>query len=68
VQLRPIDLIRDHSLYTQAVRNHEEAGAPPPTERSLHGYRLYAPRHGAALQTLLALIPRTVTQLWPPSC
>ncbi|MGW0593895.1 MerR family DNA-binding transcriptional regulator [Streptosporangium sp. NPDC002607] len=46
----------------QAARNYEEAGILPPAERSPHGYRLYAPRHSAALRTFLALIPRTVTR------
>ena len=55
--MRPIDLAREHGLSAQAVRNYEEAGILPPAERSPHGYRLYAPRHAAALRTLLALIP-----------
>jgi len=57
VRLRPIDLARGHGLSTQAVRNYEEAGILPPAERSPHGYRVYAPRHAAALRTFLALIP-----------
>ncbi|MEU4538320.1 MerR family transcriptional regulator [Streptosporangium sp. NPDC023825] len=55
--MRPIDLARRHGLSTQAVRNYEEAGILPPSERSAHGYRAYAPRHAAALRTFLALIP-----------
>jgi DNA-binding transcriptional MerR regulator len=55
--LRPIDLAREHGLSTQAVRNYEEAGILPPAERSPHGYRVYAPRHAAALRAFLALIP-----------
>ncbi|MEV0590403.1 MerR family transcriptional regulator [Nonomuraea cavernae] len=57
MRLRPIDLAREHGLSTQAVRNYEEAGILQPAERSPHGYRVYAPRHAAALRTFLALIP-----------
>jgi DNA-binding transcriptional MerR regulator len=57
MRLRPIDLAREHGLSTQAVRNYEDAGILPPAERSPHGYRVYAPRHAAALRTFLALIP-----------
>ncbi|MFI9595995.1 MerR family transcriptional regulator [Nonomuraea sp. NPDC052265] len=55
--MRPIDLARVHGLSTQAVRNYENAEILPPSERSPHGYRLYTPRHAAALRTFLALIP-----------
>jgi DNA-binding transcriptional MerR regulator len=55
--MRPIDLAREHGLSTQAVRNYEEAGILPPAGRSPYGYRVYAPRHAAALRTFLALIP-----------
>lgn len=57
MRLRPIDLAREHGLSTQAVRNYEEAGILPPAGRSPSGYRLYAPRHAAALRTFLALVP-----------
>jgi DNA-binding transcriptional MerR regulator len=57
MRLRPIDLAREHGLSTQAVRNYEEAGILPPAGRSPHGYRVYAPRHAAALRTFLTLIP-----------
>ncbi|MEU8613174.1 TioE family transcriptional regulator [Actinoplanes sp. NPDC048791] len=57
MRLRPIDLAREHGLSTQAVRNYEEAGILPPAGRSPSGYRVYAPRHAAALRTFLALIP-----------
>ncbi|MFJ5948855.1 MerR family transcriptional regulator [Streptomyces noursei] len=57
MRLRPIDLAREHGLSTQAVRNYEEAGILPPAERAPSGYRVYAPRHAAALRTFLALIP-----------
>ncbi|MFF2043409.1 TioE family transcriptional regulator [Kitasatospora sp. NPDC058170] len=57
MRLRPIDLAREHGLSTQAVRNYEEAGILPPAERTPHGYRVYAPRHAAALRTFLALVP-----------
>ncbi|MER6509804.1 TioE family transcriptional regulator [Nonomuraea sp. NPDC001636] len=55
--MRPIDLARAHGLSTQAVRNYEEAEILPPSERSAHGYRVYTPRHAAALRTFLALVP-----------
>ncbi|MFE9214864.1 MerR family transcriptional regulator [Streptomyces lavendulae] len=57
MRLRPIDLAREHGLSTQAVRNYEEAGILPPAGRSSSGYRLYAPRHAAALRAFLALAP-----------
>ncbi|GAA2640473.1 hypothetical protein GCM10010411_95880 [Actinomadura fulvescens] len=57
MRLRPIDLAREHGLSAQAVRNYEEAGILPPAERSPHGYRIYAPRHAAALRTFMTLIP-----------
>ncbi|GAA3270332.1 MerR family transcriptional regulator [Streptomyces lavendulae] len=57
MRLRPIDLAREHGLSTQAVRNYEEAGILPPAGRSPSGYRLYAPRHAAALRAFLALAP-----------
>ncbi|GLX34139.1 MerR family transcriptional regulator [Streptomyces lavendulae] len=57
MRLRPIDLAREHGLSTQAVRNYEEAGILPPAGRSPSGYRLYAPRHAAALGAFLALAP-----------
>ncbi|MGW2250639.1 MerR family transcriptional regulator [Kitasatospora sp. NPDC001660] len=57
MRLRPIDLAREHGLSTQAVRNYEEAGFLPPAERSPSGYRVYAPRHAAALRAFLALLP-----------
>ncbi|MBO4206993.1 TioE family transcriptional regulator [Micromonospora echinofusca] len=57
MRLRPIDLAREHGLSTQAVRNYEEAGILPPAGRSPTGYRVYTPRHAAALRTFLALVP-----------
>ncbi|WP_055556936.1 TioE family transcriptional regulator [Streptomyces sp. NBRC 110028] len=57
MRLRPIDLAREHGLSTQAVRNYEDAGILPSAERSPSGYRVYAPRHAAALRAFLALIP-----------
>ncbi|MFI0815834.1 TioE family transcriptional regulator [Streptomyces sp. NPDC021098] len=57
MRLRPIDLAREHGLSTQAVRNYEGAGILPSAERSPSGYRVYAPRHAAALRAFLALIP-----------
>ncbi|GGS66627.1 MerR family transcriptional regulator [Nonomuraea spiralis] len=57
MRLRPIDLAREHGLSTQAVRNYEDAEILPPAGRSPHGYRVYSPRHAAALRTFLALLP-----------
>lgn len=53
--MRPIDLAREHGLSAQAVRNYDEAGILPPTERSETGYRRYTPLHAQALRTFLAL-------------
>jgi DNA-binding transcriptional MerR regulator len=55
--MRPVDLARGHGLSAQAVRNYEEAGILPPAERTVHGYRVYSPRHEQALRTFVALIP-----------
>ncbi|MEV7027726.1 MerR family DNA-binding transcriptional regulator, partial [Kitasatospora sp. NPDC093558] len=57
MKLRPVDLAREHGLSTQAVRNYEEAGYLPPAERTPSGYRVYGPRHAAALRAFLALLP-----------
>ncbi|MFJ5549459.1 TioE family transcriptional regulator [Streptomyces sp. NPDC093225] len=57
MRLRPIDLAREHGLSTQAVRNYEADGILPPADRSPSGYRVYAPRHAAALRAFLALVP-----------
>jgi DNA-binding transcriptional MerR regulator len=54
---RPVDLARRHGLSTQAVRNYEAAGILPPAARTPAGYRSYTPRHAAALQAFLALLP-----------
>ncbi|MEU3274859.1 TioE family transcriptional regulator [Saccharomonospora sp. NPDC006951] len=53
--MRPIDLAREHGLSTQAVRNYDDAGVLPPTERTESGYRRYAPPHAQALRAFLAL-------------
>lgn len=42
-------------MSAQAVRNYEDAGILPPTERSETGYRRYTPLHAQALRTFLAL-------------
>ncbi len=42
-------------MSAQAVRNYEDAGILPPTERSETGYRRYTPRHAQALRAFLAL-------------
>ncbi|MGP4051855.1 TioE family transcriptional regulator [Streptomyces sp. 2A115] len=56
-RLRPIDLAREHSLSTQAIRNYEEAGILPAADRTPHGYRTYTPLHTRALRAFLALLP-----------
>ena len=56
-RLRPIDLAREHSLSTQAVRNYEDAGILPAAVRTPSGYRAYTPRHARALRAFLALVP-----------
>ncbi|MEW2501564.1 MerR family transcriptional regulator [Amycolatopsis sp. NPDC047767] len=53
--MRPIDLAREHGLSAQAVRNYDDAGVLPPTERSDTGYRRYTPLHAQALRAFLAL-------------
>ena len=42
-------------MSAQAIRNYEDAGILPPTERSETGYRRYTPLHAQALRTFLAL-------------
>jgi DNA-binding transcriptional MerR regulator len=67
LQLRPIDLAREHGLSTQAIRNYEAARILPAAERTLHGYRTYTRRHAQALGAFLALVPahghRTATAI-----
>ncbi|MCZ1070581.1 MerR family transcriptional regulator [Rhodococcus sp. A5(2022)] len=53
--MRPVDLARQHGLSAQAIRNYDDAGVFPPTERSEAGYRRYTPLHAQALRTFLAL-------------
>jgi DNA-binding transcriptional MerR regulator len=53
--LRPVDLAREHGLSAQAIRNYDDAGVLPPTERSATGYRRYTPLHAQALRAFLAL-------------
>ncbi|MGQ4599701.1 MerR family transcriptional regulator [Nocardia sp. R6R-6] len=53
--MRPIDLAREHGLSAQAIRNYDDAGILPPTERSETGYRRYTPLHVHALRAFLAL-------------
>lgn len=53
--MRPVDLAREHGLSAQAVRNYEDAGILPPSERSVAGYRSYTPLHAQALRAFLAL-------------
>jgi DNA-binding transcriptional MerR regulator len=42
-------------LSAQAIRNYDDAGILPPTERSETGYRRYTPLHAQALRAFLAL-------------
>jgi DNA-binding transcriptional MerR regulator len=56
-RLRPVDLAREHGLSAQAVRNYEEEGILPASERTRHGYRVYTPLHAQALRTFVALVP-----------
>jgi DNA-binding transcriptional MerR regulator len=42
-------------LSAQAIRNYDDAGILPPTERSRTGYRRYTPVHAQALRAFLAL-------------
>lgn len=53
--LRPVDLAREHGLSAQAIRNYDEAGILPKTERSASGHRRYTPVHAQALRAFLAL-------------
>lgn len=62
-----MDLAREHGLSTQAVRNYEEDGILPASERSPGGHRRYQPVHAHALRAFLALVPahghRTATDV-----
>lgn len=42
-------------MSAQAIRNYDDAGLLPPTERSDTGYRRYTPLHAQALRTFLTL-------------
>lgn len=42
-------------MSAQAIRNYDDAGILPPTERSATGYRRYTPLHAQALRAFLAL-------------
>jgi DNA-binding transcriptional MerR regulator len=55
VHLRPIDLAREHGLSAQAIRNYDDAGVLPPTDRADSGHRRYTPLHAQALRAFLAL-------------
>lgn len=52
-----MDLAREHGLSTQAIRNYEEEGILPASERTPHGYRLYTALHAQALRAFVALVP-----------
>ncbi|MEV0335484.1 MerR family transcriptional regulator [Nocardia sp. NPDC050717] len=53
--MRPVDLAREHGLSAQAVRNYDDAGVLPPTDRTAVGYRRYTPLHAQALRAFLGL-------------
>jgi DNA-binding transcriptional MerR regulator len=53
--VRPIDLAREHGLSAQAIRNYDDAGILPPTQRGPTGYRRYTSLHAQALRAFLAL-------------
>ncbi|MFC7330865.1 MerR family transcriptional regulator [Marinactinospora rubrisoli] len=53
--LRPVDLARAAGVSTQQIRNYEEAGILPPAPRTESGYRVFGPRHLAAVLTFRAL-------------
>jgi DNA-binding transcriptional MerR regulator len=53
--VRPIDLAREHGLSPQAIRNYDDAGVLPPTDRANSGHRRYTPLHAQALRAFLAL-------------
>lgn len=53
--LRTIDLARAAGISVQQVRNYEALGLLPAIARSKSGYRLYTPRHLAALKTARSL-------------
>lgn len=42
-------------MSAQAIRNYDEAGVLPQTERGVNGYRRYTPLHAQALRAFLAL-------------
>lgn len=42
-------------MSAQAIRNYDDAGILPPTERSQTGYRRYTPLHAQSLRAFLAL-------------
>lgn len=42
-------------MSAQAIRNYEDAGVLPPTDRADSGHRRYTPLHAKALRTFLAL-------------
>lgn len=53
--LRPVDLAREHGVSTQSIRNYEDEGLLPASERTDSGYRRYTRLHAQALRTFLAL-------------
>lgn len=53
--MRPVDLAREHGLSAQAIRNYDDAGILPASERSAAGYRRYTALHAQALRAFLAL-------------
>ena len=55
--LRTRDLAQAGDISVQQVRNYEANGLIPIAQRSQSGYRLYTPRHLAALHTMRSLVP-----------
>lgn len=53
--LRTLDLAQAAQISVQQVRNYEARGLIPPAERNSGGYRLYTPKHLAALKTARSL-------------
>ena len=54
--LRPADLVREHGLTPQSVRNYERDGVLPAARRTASGYRVYTGVHAVALRAYLALV------------
>ncbi|WP_205516835.1 MerR family DNA-binding transcriptional regulator [Paenibacillus sp. SYP-B3998] len=55
--MRPIDIARKLKISTSALRNYEDLGIVPPTERSSSGYRIYTKEHVAYFECIQAMSP-----------